>query len=116
MGSPIRGRDYQHSRKASGAASTSIKALGVSVGDLTSAQKDKIGINDGVVVTNVDKYSDAFMRGLAQGMVIVEANKRKISSADDLADAIKGKQPGDSVLLKVVTADGQERIVAVKLQ
>ncbi len=100
----------------SGAASTTIKSLGVGVSDLTSAQKDKLGISEGVVVTSVDKYSDAFMRGLGQGMVIVEANKRKITTPDDLADAIRGKQSGDSVLLKVVTADGQERIIAVKIQ
>lgn len=100
----------------SGAASTSIQSLGVSVGDLTTAQKDKLGISDGVVVTSVDKYSDAFMRGLAQGMVIVEANKRKITSPEDLADAIKGKRSGDSVLLKVVTGDGQERILAVAVK
>src|SRR5205085_7990013 len=55
----------------SGAATTTIKSLGVGVADLTSAQKDKLGISEGIVVTSVDKYSDAFMRGLAQGMVIV---------------------------------------------
>ncbi len=100
----------------SGESSMTIKKLGVSVGELTSSIKEKLNISEGVLITSVDKYADAFMRGLAQGMVIVEANKMKISSASDLNDAVSGKQSGDSILLKVVTSDGQERIVAVKIQ
>jgi serine protease Do len=78
--------------------------------------KDKYNISGGVVITNVDRFSDAFMRGLQEGFVITEANKKTVKTVDDLNDAISGKGQGDSVLLKVIDKNGTERIVAVKLQ
>jgi serine protease Do len=96
--------------------STSVKALGLSVTDINPQIKDKYNISGGVVITSVDKYSDAFLRGLQEGIVIVEANKKKVNSSDDLADAISGKKSGDSVLLKIIDKTGTERILAVKIQ
>jgi S1-C subfamily serine protease len=56
------------------------------------------------------------MRGLQEGFVITEANKKTVKNVQDLTDAISGKGQGDSVLLKVMDKNGTERIVAVKLQ
>src|SRR4030095_1891479 len=99
-----------------GTSSETVKSLGLAVSDVSSQLKDKYSISGGAMVTSVDKFSDAFMRGIQEGFVIVEANKKKVNSANDLSDAISGKGSGDSVLLKVLDKNGQERIVAVKLQ
>jgi serine protease Do len=93
-----------------------VSSIGVSVAVIPSDLKDKLKVSNGVVVTNIDNYSDAFLRGIRKGMVIVEANKKQINGVDDLVDAVKGKSKGDSVLLKVIAQDGQERIMAVELQ
>lgn len=93
-----------------------ITTIGVTVSDLPSNVKDKLKVSNGVLVTAVDQYSDAFLRGIRKGTVIVEANKKLINGLDDLADAVSGKGKGDSILMKVVTPDGQERIMAVQLQ
>jgi serine protease Do len=97
-------------------SSKSITSIGVSVSPLSSSLRDKLKVDGGVVVNSVDNYSDAFLRGLRKGMVIVEANKRTVNSADDLADAVKGKSKGDSILLKVYDQTGQERILAIQVQ
>lgn len=99
-----------------GLNSTTIKSLGIGVQDVPSSSKEKLNISGGVVVTSVDKYSDAYLRGLGEGIIIVEANKRKVSDAKDLSDAISDKKSGDSVLLKVIDKQGTERIIAVKVQ
>ena len=99
-----------------GVSSTTVKALGISVQDAPSSLKEKLNISGGVVITSVDKFSESFLRGLGEGSVIIEANKKKINNADDLNDALSGKKTGDSVLLKVVDKNGTERIVAVKVQ
>ena len=99
-----------------GVSSTSIKSLGVDVQNVTGQVKEKYNISGGVVVTSVDKYSDAFLRGLGEGVVIIEANKKKINDADDLTGALSDKKPGDSILLKIIDRTGAERIMAVKLQ
>ena len=97
-------------------SSQSIKSLGVKVSDLDNATKKQYGVSEGVIITSVDPYSDNFMRGIREGDVITEANKHKISSVSDLSDAISGKKAGDSVLLRVTSANGQERIVALQVQ
>lgn len=99
-----------------GVSSLTVKSLGVDVQNAPGSTKEKYKISGGVVVTSVDKYSDAFLRGLQEGSVIIEANKQKINSTDDLSDAISSKKPGDSVLLKIIDKGGTERIIAVKLQ
>ncbi len=99
-----------------GVSSTTVKALGISVQDAPSSLKEKLNISGGVVVTSVEKMSESFLRGLSEGTVIVEANKKKINNTSDLNDALSGKNTGDSILLKVVDKSGTERIVAVKVQ
>jgi serine protease Do len=99
-----------------GISSKTIKSLGLSVQDAPSSLRDKLNITGGVVVTSVDKYSDSFLRGLTEGVVIVEANKKKVNNSDDLESAISDKKEGDSILLKVMDKSGTERIIAVKVQ
>jgi serine protease Do len=99
-----------------GLNSTTVKSLGISVQDAPTSTKEKFNISGGVVVTSVDKYSDAFLRGLSEGVVIVEANKKKVNDSNDLSNALSDKKSGDSVLLKVIDKNGTERIIAVKLQ
>ncbi len=99
-----------------GVNSTTVKGLGISVQDAPSTLKEKYNISGGVLVTSVDKFSETFYRGLQEGSVIIEANKKKINNAGDLSDALSGKTTGDPVLLKVVDKSGSERIVALKMQ
>jgi S1-C subfamily serine protease len=56
------------------------------------------------------------MRGIRENYVITEADKKKISNVDDLAEIVNGKKEGDSILMRIVTPDKQERIVAVEIQ
>lgn len=99
-----------------GVSSTTIKTLGISVQDAPSSLKEKLNISGGVLVTSVDRFSDSFLRGVQEGVVIIEANKKKVNDSADLESAISDKKSGDSVLLKVMDKSGTERIIAVKLQ
>ncbi len=99
-----------------GISSTTVKALGITVQDAPGSLKEKLNISGGVVVTSVEKMSESFLRGLQEGTVIVEANKKKINNVNDLTDALSSKNTGDPILLKVMDKSGQERIIAVKVQ
>ena len=99
-----------------GISSKSIKSLGLNVQDAPASLTEKLKISGGVVVTSVDKYSDSFLRGINEGVIIIESNKQKVNSTSDLELSLSGKNSGDSVLLKVVDKNGTERIIAVKLQ
>jgi serine protease Do len=97
-------------------ATKSIKSLGINIANIDNSVKRKLNINSGVVVTAVERFSEAFLRGIREGYVIVEANKQKVNDVNDFVEIINSKKEGDTVLLNVLTPDGQERIIVVQLQ
>jgi serine protease Do len=95
--------------------STSIEKAGLSVSNLNSSQKDKFSIDNGVIITKVNPYSEAFNRGLREGLVIVEADKNVIRDVNELQSIVNRKQKGDILVLKVKTQDGQVRLIAIEI-
>lgn len=95
------------SEKSSESASASAQYddLGFSVANLTPKQKEEYKVDHGVIITNVKKFSKAEDRFLAKDLVIVEADKKKIHSVDDLSKILKDKK-GSAVLLKIQSKDG----------
>ncbi|RPI17953.1 MAG: Do family serine endopeptidase [Ignavibacteriae bacterium] len=97
-------------------SSTAIKSIGIRITELDNATKKKLDINSGILITGVETYSEAFNRGLREGYVIVDADKQKVSSVDDLVNIVNGKKAGDTILLNVVTADGEARIFILRVE
>ena len=98
------------------AGTQSFEALGFTATELSSEEKSKLSLEDGVRITDVKMYSEGFDRGLRQGMVIVEADKKAISGVNDLQSVITSKNKGDILVLKVKTADGSTRLVALEVK
>jgi len=90
--------------------------VGFSASDIPSNMKKELDIDNGVVVKDVKQYSEAFNRGLRAGFVILEANKTKIESVDQLSSIFSKKEKGDIVVLKVITPNKEIRLVAVEIQ
>lgn len=97
-------------------ATKSIKSLGINIANIDNTIKKKLNVNGGVIVTSVERFSEAFLRGVREGYVIVEANKQKVNDVNDLVDIVNSKKEGDTILLNVMTQDGLERIIVVQLQ
>lgn len=102
--------------KKSEPSSKSFEKTGFSASELTSAQKQKFDVDGGALVTSVKRFSESFDRGLREGLVIVEVDKNKISGVDELESLISKKSKGDILVLKVKTAEGQVRLVAIEIQ
>ncbi|MBI5324396.1 MAG: Do family serine endopeptidase [Ignavibacteriae bacterium] len=92
----------------------SFDKLGFSIGPLTSEVKKNNDVNKGVVVTKVDRYSKAAERGLAPNGVIVKADRKDVSSPEQLKKLIDSKKPGDAILLQLKYPDAS-RIVALEI-
>jgi serine protease Do len=99
-----------------GISTTTVKSLGLTVSDAPSTMRDKYNISGGVLLPAVYKYSDTFFRGIGEGWVITEIDKKKINGVGDVNDAISGKKEGDAVQIKAIDKAGQERIYFVKVQ
>lgn len=97
------------------AAAVSFEKLGLTVRSLTTEQKKELGVDHGVIVTDVQPYSEAAMRNVGRNDVILEVDRRQISSTKEFKEIIEKRKPGDSILLRVKKSNGQTSFLAVQI-
>lgn len=97
-------RDATAQAGATAGESTS-NPLGMVVDDLTAEQRQQLGIKDeGVVVTRITGVP-ARRAALQPGDIVLMVGKLKVKTAAEFNNAVKGVQPGDSVMLLVRRQD-----------
>ncbi|MCK4337419.1 MAG: PDZ domain-containing protein, partial [Candidatus Aminicenantes bacterium] len=79
------------------------KDLGFSVDVLTPRIARRLGARtqEGLIVTEVRRYSEAAKKGLNKYDIIVEVNQNEVTKVKDLENILKRSGPGDSLLLLV---------------
>jgi len=95
--------------------------LGMKVGDLDDAAREKFGIAkdvSGVVVNEVSPDSNAAERGVAAGDVITEIQQESVKSPKEVADRIaKLKSQGRKIaLMMLASKTGEIRFVTVRIE
>ena len=101
-------------------ASSRRAELGLSLGELDARVRARLGIDDdveGVVVTRVQPDSQAALKGLAPGDVLVRVGQRPVSSVSEAASAIDEVRDSgrDAVVLQVVR-NGAAQFVAIPFE
>ena len=93
--------------------------LGLSLTPLTDEQREALGIGDdvnGLVVTSVDDFSDAFTKGIREGDVITEVGQEPVANPKEMRARIKAaEEAGRNSILLLVRRDGAPRFVALNL-
>lgn len=79
--------------------------LGASFAPLSSAQKQKYGINSGVVVSEVRRNGLFSQVDIPQGMIITNINGRTVNNVDDVSAALANTR-NDMVRISGITSDG----------
>ena len=95
---------------------TSATQFGIKVADLTDELREKYGHKPdvrGVVIVEVEAGSDAAEQGLAEGMVILEAQGRKVTSPAEFRRILSAKDARTGVRLLVMERTGGKRFVFV---
>jgi serine protease Do len=92
-----------------------LENLGLTVKNLTADVKEKAKVDNGVQVADVRTFSEAYNRGLQPNDVIIEADRRKVSSVSDLKRIIESHKPGDAIMLRVKDKSGTSRFVAIQI-
>lgn len=96
-----------------------VKALGLSLANLTPELRDRFGLADdaaGVVVTDIDTAGPAADKGVRAGDVVVEVAQDSVkTTAQILAKIDEAKKAGRKSVLLLVDRQGDLRFVAVKL-
>ena len=85
--------------------------LGFAVQELTPETAQRLGYQkaeSGVVITTVKPESPAFNKGLRAGMMIVEMNRKSISSMADFQREVQASSKEEGLLLLVKTPQGSQ--------
>ncbi len=81
--------------------------IGVIIQPLTPDLAEHFGVNEGVLVSNIQPGGPADKAGLKAGDIIVEVNGKKVENVQDLQNLIMKNPPGTKIRLKVIR-EGKE--------
>ena len=82
--------------------------LGITVQDLNNSLRKHYNLSpddDGVVVTEMDKNSEAFRSGIREGDIIIRVGTNNVSDSNDFKDLIRTSSRQNTVLLLVKRED-----------
>lgn len=91
--------------------------LGVSLAPVTPQLAERLGapVSDGALVLAVQPGGPADTAGVRAGDVVVEFDRRTVSTVEDLLDLLRDTRPGQQVPLTVARADGGRSEVTVAI-
>ncbi|MEO1042124.1 MAG: Do family serine endopeptidase [Pseudomonadota bacterium] len=94
-----------------GADSDTTERLGVSFQSLDDTVRRRLGLDEevqGVLVSNVDRESEAAQAGIVPGMIITEADYQSVTSPRDIERAVESalQRGKENILLRVQTRQG----------
>ncbi|MEW5900013.1 MAG: DegQ family serine endoprotease [Acidobacteriota bacterium] len=96
------------------------KDLGFTVRELTPSLARRFGLRtqEGLIVTEVKSFSEADRKGLTSGDIIVEVNRRKVSTVEELEKILDKVESGQAIILLVRREeDGEfvDRIITLRI-
>jgi serine protease Do len=101
-------------------AKSSDKDLGFSVRELTPALARRYGLEtqEGLIITQVRRYSEADRKGLSAADIILEVNRKKVATVDELERMMSKFESGQAIILLVrreQDGDSIDRIVTLRV-
>lgn len=91
--------------------------LGVQIGPVDRKTAKALGMNEpkGAFVHRVEKDTPAENAGIQEGDVILEFDGKPISDQNELTQMVAQYKPGTTIKVKVITLNGKEKTLNVKL-
>jgi serine protease Do len=98
---------------------SSVKALGLSLANVTPELRQRFGLADdvnGVVITDIDNGGPAADKGMKAGDIVVEVAQDDVKTTDQILSKLdEAKKAGRKSVLLLVDRQGDLRFVAVKI-
>jgi serine protease Do len=95
-------------------ATVTFEKLGLTVKNLTEKEKEQLKVSNGVLIAKTTLYGKAQQEGLADGLIITRADKKKIESVGQLEKIFQAKK-GSAILLEVSDSQGNARFVGIEI-
>jgi serine protease Do len=104
-----------------GQVASADKDIGLSVAALSPANARRYGLRttEGLLITEVRPGSEAYRENLAAGMIIIEVNRKKVTTVREFENILKTTESGDEVILLVrqeLEGRSQDFIATVKVR
>ncbi|MFA7289953.1 MAG: Do family serine endopeptidase [Melioribacteraceae bacterium] len=90
------------------------ESLGMTVKNLSSAEKTKYKVDSGILISDVKNFGKAFKQNIPQGTIITQVDRKEVSSISEFKKLINSKK-GDAVLLKIIDQAGTTRFVGLEI-
>jgi serine protease Do len=101
-------------KKENEIAEINFDKLGLTVRDLSDNLAKQYKVENGIFVKEVKRFSKAANQRLFEGLVIVEVDKKPISSVSEFEDIVESKN-GSAVLLKVQDQTGTTSFIGLEI-
>ncbi len=111
---PVSMKDESGSKNESKSNSMSFENIGLTVKNLSEKDRQTLNVDSGILITNVEDFGKAADQLLGSGLVIVEADKKKVNDVAGFEKIVDSKK-GKAVLLKVQDKDGNSRYVGLEI-
>jgi serine protease Do len=111
---PVVNKEGDSRDKDINSGSLTMDNLGITVKNLSTQEKKDFNIENGVLISDVKQFSKAEDENLQKGLIIVEADKKRIHNVNELKSAIDNKK-GSAILLKIQDGKGNSRFVGVEV-
>lgn len=111
---PVMKKESDNSKGESKSNSISFESIGLTVKNLSEKEKSDFKVDSGILITKVESFSKAEDQRLFSGLVITEADKKKVDDVNTF-EKIIDKKKGSAVLLKVQDKDGNSRFVGLEI-
>lgn len=93
----------------------SLETLGLVLRPLDSTTRSERGVDGGILVHDVERFSVAHDRNIVPGDIIVEADRKPVKSISDFKSIVESKKSGDALMMRVKGTDGTFRFVALSI-
>ncbi len=104
----------QGQEESAAKSTATLDNIGVSVRNVTDAEKEKYHVSGGVMITDVQPASEAADRFLRKGLIITEAARKKVRNASDFEKIIT-ESKGKAVGLMVADSKGDTHFYALRV-
>jgi serine protease Do len=111
---PVIDNSGKESNKEAKSSTATFDDIGFTVRDMNEKDKHSYKVDSGVIITDVKPFSKAEDQRLFKGLVIIEADKKKIKNTGDLRKIIEEKR-GSAILLQLQDAEGTNQFRGIEI-
>jgi serine protease Do len=92
-----------------------LEKLGLTVANLDDQARAKYKVKNGVIITRVEPYSEAYDKDIRENDIIIEADRKPVRNVDDFKKIVQSHKSGDVILLRIRSSNGQNRYVGLNI-